>query len=64
MQMTEDERKLKELSEEADKLKKKLADKAAQLKSLELIEIEANRATLIRVVDQICTGKTSGKAQS
>ena len=64
MQMTEDERKLKELSEEADKLKKKLADKAAQLKSLELIEIEANRATLIRVVDQICTGTRSGKAQS
>ena len=64
MQMTEDERKLKELSEEADKLKKKLADKAAQLKSLELIEIEANRATLIRVVDQICTGTTGGKAQS
>ena len=64
MQMTEDERRLKELSEEADKLKKKLADKAAQLKSLELIEIEANRATLIRVVDQICTGTRSGKAQS
>ena len=48
------------MEEEAEKLREKIDDQSAKLKSLEVIETESDITTLITVVEQICTGKYSG----
>ena len=48
------------MEEEAEKLREKIDDHSAKLKSLEAIESESDITTLITVVEQICTGKYCG----
>ena len=59
-QINEDKCRLKKMEEEAEKLREKIDDQSAKLKSLEVIETESDITTLITVVEQICTGKYSG----
>ena len=59
-QIKEDKCRLKKMEEEAEKLREKIDDHSAKLKSLQVIETESDITTLITVVEQICTGKYCG----